>query len=384
MNSIFFDLICVSIDSSSRFSRQPTAEEWKLLYDESRKHSLLGVCFAGVRRNIEYVKQTKGDVYIPMNIYNQWLGVACNIQQYNERLNFYCIDLEQKLLKDGFKSCILKGQGLNAHYGTLNNLRQPGDIDIWAIGKDKDVVAWAINTGALTSYDYHHADISIYKDVKVEVHYRPTLSRNLFRNLRLQKWFKAEGAKYIVFKEELGFSVPGYVFNVILILNHNFWHLLYEGVGFRQILDLYFVLRSIEECGSYQEQVKEEVFRLIKHFHLHRFAAASMWIMQEVLGLEEQYCICKLDKNAGRFLLCEIMQSGNFGKFDKRLDNNRYKSRIRLMFFWLKHNLRLFRYFPIDVLWTPIGVLRISLWRRWHNRNESNFNNIICQETKRK
>ena len=158
---------------------------------------------------------------------------------------------------------------------------------------------------------------------------------------------------------------------MILILNHNFWHLLYEGVGFRQILDLYFVLRSMEESGSYQDQLKEETFRLIKYFHLQRFAAASMWIMQEVLGLAEQYLICEPDKKAGRFLLDEIMQAGNFGKFDKRLNNNRYKSRIGLMFIWLKHNLRLLRYFPIDVLWTPIGVVRISLWRRWHYRKES-------------
>lgn len=371
MSCLFFDLIRVSIDYSYRFSCQPTAEEWKLLYGEARKHSLLGVCFAGVRKNIEYLKQNQGEVYIPMNIYHQWLGSAYNIQQYNERLNHYCIDLELKLVNDGFKSCILKGQGLNALYGTLINLRQPGDIDIWVLGKDENVVAWSRNTGALTFYDYHHADISIYKDVEVEVHYRPTLSRNLFRNLRLQKWFKEEGAKHIVFKKELGFSVPDYVFNVILILNHNFWHLLYEGVGFRQVLDLYFVLRSIDESMSYQDQLKEETFRLIKHFHLQRFAAASMWIMQEVLGLAEQYLICEPDKKAGRFLLDEIMQAGNFGKFDKRLNNNRYKSRIGLMFIWLKHNLRLLRYFPIDVLWTPIGVLRISLWRRWHYRNES-------------
>ena len=373
MNRLFFDLIRVSIDSSNKLPYQPTAEEWKRLYDEARKHSLLGVCFAGVRRNIEYVRQTKEDVYIPMNIYHQWLGVACNIQQYNEQLNHYCIDLEQKLLNDGLKSCILKGQGLNALYGTLINLRQPGDIDIWPFAGPREIIAWARKTGALTFYDYHHADISLFKNVDIELHYRPTLSRNLLRNVKLQKWFKNEGKKHIAFKEELGFSVPDYVFNVILILNHNFWHLLFEGIGLRQVLDLYFVLRSIEECQPYQVQVKDEVYRLIKHFQLQRFAAASMWIMQEVLGLEEQYFICKPNKDVGSFLLDEIMKSGNFGKFDKRLNKHRYKSRIGLMFFWFKHNLRLFRYYPEDVLWSPIGILRISVWRRWYYRNEHNL-----------
>lgn len=368
MNRLFFELISISIDPSNRFSCQPTAEEWKRLYDVARKHSLLGICFAGVRRNIEYVKQNKCNVYIPTNVYNQWLGVACTIQQYNEKLNLYCIDLEQKLLKDGLKSCILKGQSLNALYGKLTYLRQPGDIDVWALAEPKEIIEWARETGTLTFYDYHHADLSIFNNVEVELHYRPSLSRNLLKNARLQKWFKTEGKKHIVFKDELGFSVPDYVFNVILILNHNFWHLMYEGVGLRQFLDLYFVLKDLEYPNQRKEQ--EEVQRLINFFHLHHFAKASMWIMKEVLKLEEKHLLCDPDEKSGRFLLDEIMQSGNFGKFDKRLNKGRYQSRIGLMASWMKHNLRLFKYYPEDVLWTPIGILRISLWRRWHYRKE--------------
>ena len=109
---------------------------------------------------------------------------------------------------------------------------------------------------------------------------------------------------------------------------------------------------------------------LIKHFRLQRFAAASMWIIKEMFGLEEQYLICNPDEKAGRFLLDEIMQSGNFGKYDKRLNKMRYQSRTALMSSWMKHNFRLFKYYPEDVLWTPIGILRISLWRRWYYRKE--------------
>lgn len=218
----------------------------------------------------------------------------------------------------------------------------------------------------MTFYDYHHADLSLYKETEIELHYRPTLSRNLLRNRRLQNWFRKQGGRHIVFKEELGFSVPDYVFNVILTLNHNFWHLMYEGVGLRQVLDLFFVLRSVKDYTQCQSQLHTEASMLIKHFRLQRFAAASMWIIKEIFGLEEQYIICNPDEKAGRFLLDEIMQSGNFGKYDKRLNKMRYQSRIGLMFSWMKHNFRLYKYYPEDVLWTPIGILRISLWRRWH------------------
>lgn len=142
---------------------------------------------------------------------------------------------------------------------------------------------------------------------------------------------------------------------------------MYEGVGLRQILDLYFVLKSVDsdiDSDIDFDEHKEEAWRLVKHFRLQRFAAASMWIMREVLGLDDQYLICSPGEKAGRFLLNEIMLSGNFGKFDKRLSKDRYQSPLKLMLSWLSHNFRLIRYYPADVLWTPLGVLRISMCKR--------------------
>lgn len=366
MDRLFFELIRLSIGSSEALSRQPKTDEWQCLYQMAVKQSLLGLCFAGVRKHMETSKQNGEDVAIPSKAYHQWLGTAVHIQQRNELMNKHCADFEKKLAEAGYKSCVLKGQGLAALYGELSGLRQSGDIDTWALGKPKDIIEWARKTGTMTYYDYHHADISLYKGVEIELHYRPSLSRNLLRNARLQKWFREEGEKHIVFKDELGFSVPDYAFNVVLTLNHNLWHLMYEGVGLRQVLDLYFVLRSNDD-----NQLRNEALKLIKHFRLQRFAAASMWIMKEMLGLEMQYLICDPDEKSGRFLLDEIMRAGNFGKFDERLSKDRYESRVGLMFAWLRHNFRLVRFYPADVLWTPIGVLRISLWRRWRYRKDS-------------
>ncbi len=371
MKGLFFELIRLSIGTYDNLSRQPSIDEWSKLYSMARKQSLIGVCFAGVKKFLDSSPQNNIVAVIPSKIYFRWLGTVAHIQERNKWMDKRCAEFEQKLAEDGYKSCVLKGQGLAALYENLRGLRQPGDIDAWAIGEPKSVIEWARKTGTMTFYDYHHADLSLYKDTEIELHYRPTLSRNLLRNARLQRWLKSEGEKHIVFKEELGFSVPDYVFNVVLTLNHNFWHLMYEGVGLRQVLDLFFVLRSVKGSTECQSQLQSEALMLIKHFRLQRFAAASMWIMKEVFGLEEQYLIGNPNEKAGRFLLDEIMQSGNFGKYDKRLNRKRYQSRIGLMFSWLKHNSRLVRYYPVDVLWTPIGILRISLWRRWHYRKEN-------------
>ena len=162
-------------------------------------------------------------------------------------------------------------------------------------------------------------------------------------------------------------------------------------------MDLYFVLRSLPSANVNERElsanlsvntssdtsakninnIQDETLKLLKHLKLLRFTSASMWIMKEVFGLEDEYLLCEPDVNAGRFLLDEIMQAGNFGHHDERLKEGRYKaSRVGLMWAWMRHTSRLFKYYPADVLWTPIGILRISLWRRWHYRNENELKNI--------
>lgn len=375
INNLFFELIRVAIGSQESLSRLPSAREWGELYKMAEKQSLVGVCFAGLQRLGADADEGFARIGISEMLYLTWMGMAVKIQQKNELMNMRCIELQEKLSVDRYVSCVLKGQGVASLYGgDLVKLRQPGDIDIWILAESQEVIEWARKTGKLYYYDYHHADINIFTDSEVELHYRPSLSRNIVRNVRLQKWFKEEGAKHIAYREDLGFALPDYILNVILTLNHNFWHLLYEGVGMRQMMDLYFVLKSLSVSPSVDD--KDEVLKLLKYFQLMRFTGASMWIMKEVFGLEEMYLLCEPNESAGKFLLDEIMQAGNFGKHDERLKNGRYKNRWGLMLTWMRHTFRLFKYYPADVLWTPIGILRISLWRRWYYRNENELKNI--------
>ena len=125
-------------------------------------------------------------------------------------------------------------------------------------------------------------------------------------------------------------------------------------------MDLYFILKS----KGYDKEEKEDITLLLKRFHLLRFAAAVMWVEREVFGLQEEYMLCAPDERAGRFLLSEIMRAGNFGHHDMRIKGVRDGNRMQLMWRWMKHSMRLFRLYPADVLWLPIGVVRISMWRR--------------------
>ena len=355
-NLLFVELIKAALGRRKSLSALPSEKQWYKLFELAQQQAIAGVCFAGVQRQKEL------GVCPPTQLYYEWLAVAGMIQQQNELLNQESAEICRLVADGGYKSCVLKGQAVASLYDEeLRMLRQSGDIDVWMLALPKEVIAWGRGTGRIYYYDYHHADLDYFKETEVELHYRPTLSRNLLRNARLQRWFRLELDKLIVDSEDLGFAMPRADFNLILTLNHNFWHLLYEGVGLRQMMDLYFVLRSRTEITEITK-----IEKLLKYFMLLRFARACMWVMQEVFGLERQYMVCEPDERSGRFLLNEIMTAGNFGQHDPRLKRGGESNRLVLLRRWLKHTFRLFGQDPSDVLWTPIGVLRISLWRRWH------------------
>lgn len=199
------------------------------------------------------------------------------------------------------------------------------------------------------------------------MHYRPSISRNLIRNGRLQKWLVEEGKTHIVYDEALGFCKPDYTFNVVLCLNHLLWNQMYEGVGMRQMMDLYFVLRQVPKVQGGAEvssERKMKLLEMLKHLKLLRFASACLWIVMTVFRLEDKCLLCVPNEHEGKFLLDEIMKAGNFGKHDERLNKNRYTNHLLLMKDWLRHNWRLINFFPKDVIWTPAGILWISMWKK--------------------
>ena len=68
------------------------------------------------------------------------MGMAAKIQQKNRTMDEQCVNLRKRLAVDGFRSCILKGQGVGQLYTEhILGLRQSGDIDIW-LDADTDTI----------------------------------------------------------------------------------------------------------------------------------------------------------------------------------------------------------------------------------------------------
>lgn len=360
--NLFFEILQVAVGTRERLSCIPTSKDWDIAYQQAVEQAVVGVCFYGLE--LVYQQQPEAVANLPQPLFMQWFAMSMDIRKRNMAVDKRCAELYDKIRQAGYEACLLKGQAFADNYSSpACQYRQSGDIDMWMMTDYKSVLEWAGRNGKVEAYDYHHADVKIFSDVAVELHYRPSISRNLSRDRKLQKWFDRDGKRYVVYNERLGVNVPDAVFNMILALNHNLWHLVCGGIGIRQTMDLYFIAKSSVKS--------RDLDALIEKFQLKKFAAASAWVMWHVFEdevehsflLSEQSPLPMPNEKAGRLLLSEIMKGGNFGRYDKR-KKVKFEGKRLMMLVNLIHSVRLFWHFPLEVLWSPIGIARISLWRR--------------------
>ena len=394
MDQLFFELIRVAIGNAVCLSHTPTAKEWQMLYEMAKKQSLVGICFAGVQR-LQAQRQAPnswGNEQGEM-LYLQWMGMAAKIQQRNEVLNRQCAELAESLKLRGYRSSILKGQGfatlykvraerlelrdsdsefdnnsklssLSSHLGLL---RQSGDIDIYVdCGREK-AIEYARSMQDEVVWDYKHLHLKMFKDTEVEMHYRPEILMNLRKNARLQRWFEQPEVQSSMFQTTGGLVAPSVEFNLFYILLHIYRHFLFEGVGMRQLMDYYFVLRT--QISDKRLEINDDLLRLLKEFGMERFAKGIMWIMKTVFAGHDNdddndnfFLGIKPDEKEGRYILREVMEGGNFGHHDERNMVNvsgKKGSVLRI----LRHNWHLLAHYPSEALWAPIYFVWHKLWK---------------------
>ena len=360
MEDIFFELIQVALGTRECLSRVPNEQEWKTLYAWCQKQSISGIVFHALDSLSTYGQKP------PLPILYEWIGCAQTIEVRNRSINKTCVEICQEFHDDGLETCVLKGQG-NAVMYPKPLLRTPGDIDVWVKpevrGKKlevRDIINYVKKRNPEGRVLYHHVDMGYFKDVEVEVHYRPTFMFNLMHNRRLQKYYATHVSPIEVeLPEEAGcISVPNWEFNIVFQLSHVYNHLLHEGIGLRQVVDYYYLLRSDGRS------MMDDVSNILRYFGLDKIAGAMMWMLNEMLGLPEEYLIVPKDENRGRVLLAEIMKGGNFGHYDA--ENQKANNAIKKNLQRIKRDMRMMRYFPSECLWEPVFRVYHYFWRMAH------------------
>lgn len=206
-----------------------------------------------------------------------------------------------------------------------------------------------------------HTQMKVYDNTDVEVHFIPSYLECLWQDKALHRFFASEKEACFI----AGRCTDR--FNQVFILAHAFRHLFGEGVGLRQLMDYYFVLKNSEDRLS-----REEFCKVMKETCMLSFAKAVMWIMAHVFANEnkntstdsaqannEDWLLCEPDEKDGRFLLKEVMLSDNYGHHDDRVKHSARQNTF--MRFWriTLYNCRVIRFSPWIVICSPF-------WRTWH------------------
>ena len=347
----FFALLRLAM-TGEQFDSVPTAEEWSEFYQMAGIQSVTGVCFTAFPR-LPKAQQP------PVELMVRWMGEAEDIRRMNELQNQEAARLTRLFTEAGRRSAILKGQA-NARLYPDRLSRQVGDIDIWVEGGKKGVVALLMELGLVTELgstsvdgkptaSYHHVHLPPTKDhIVVEVHFRPSSGNfNPFTNRRLQRWLEQEIASSCQPVDE-GFNVPSVRFALMMQLSHIQRHFLVVGIGLRQICDYYWLLKNSTD------EDRREVASHLSSFGLRYTASALMWVLGEVLHLDEDLMLCPPDSYRGEWMLREIMAGGNFGHHAGR---EKHGTLRRVMEGRLRH-LKLMRFDFWEEFWVEVNFCK--------------------------
>ena len=386
---IFFEFLRFCIGTVQEVPSSLKGADWRALYAMARKQCLVGVLFDGIKRLPADVGMDKGLLF-------QWMAQNQTLRKANARLDKAAVEVAEWFGRKGFRTCVLKGQG-NALLYPPGMERTPGDIDLWVDGGDRKVVSFVRSLSPDEKVCYHHIGFPEYNGVEVEVHFRPSFLFCFRHNRRLQGYYERVMDEQFAHKVKLGgqgeIAVPKAEFNLIFQLTHIFTHLMNEGIGLRQLLDYFFVLKNTDFIGNtdgdgflLNTDFTDNTDRIggnvdgdgflvntdltdrrllqdeLRRLGLWEFAGAVMYIMKEVFGLEDDWLIVPPDVKRGRLVLKEVLEAGNFGQYDKR--NWFGHSALGHNLQRLYRDMRLVRYFPEEALSEPFFRIWHFFWRK--------------------
>lgn len=336
--------------------------DWDLLFQFASKQSILGILFEGVEKfysSISKDNPQNGSHFAGKDLLFEWIGAKEVIRNRNGIINERVKTLYELFRSGGFRSCLLKGQG-NAHFYPKPELRNSGDIDMWVEG-DRAIIVSYLKSLGVNVHDIHlvHANADFFCDTNVEVHFIPACFNNPWRQKRFKKFVQECGREqFEQYDSEVGYVHPTVSFNLVYNLVHIYLHVLGEGIGLRQIIDYYYILKHSEP--------RQRVFAYeqIQSLHLERFAASLMFVLKDALGIDESLLLCQPDEKRGKNLLQEIIDGGNFGRYGKFASRANKNQRIKRGFENLIRNVRFLTVYPGEVLCIPFFKIWHWSWRK--------------------
>lgn len=367
-NNLFVELLQLSLGTRVELSRVPSKLEWQFLLDESERQAVAGIMLAGLESLPDNQRP-------PQAILLQWIGVCQQIEMQNALTTKACQQLCKQLDSDGFGVCVLKGQSNYRYYpAEMKNRRSCGDVDVWVSPKGKEgkhpvktVLEYVQSHFDMNGLCWLHTSHVDKSGVPVEVHLRASFMSEPCKNRRFQKHFsKVEDCRTFVNIDGAETPCMKVDEDVIYQMNHIYRHLIDEGVGLRQVIDYYYLLKA---WNKEHERSRDETMKIVSHLGMKKFAGALMYVLQELLRMPSELLLCPASVEDGKFLMNEILMSGNFGHNDPRLgaiSSNGGYLRNRTSQAWrrFKRNIRFLTSYPGEVIWEPIVRVEHFVWKK--------------------
>lgn len=311
MEDLFLTLLQISLGVCDKLSRTPNSREWERLYELAEEQAIVGLLLTGL-------ESLPPEQLPPLELKLQWIGEAQIIQYENKMMDKAVVNLCQEMGKAGIRIFVFKGQTLAALYPD-GSLRQSGDIDFYCHPEDWDhALQWFRDKWDVEYPDVINTEKDVefeYNDVIYEMHNRLTL----FANSRHSRYWEQVVMPEILthpFSVDIdGNAVPTLapLYNVLFVFVHIFRHLISDGIGLRQFVDLYYLMKVIK-------WQKEDVYLLERYLEgigLKKAFKGLGAILTDYFELPEEsfpFVIKNDDHKAAPALMTNILAYGNFGQ----------------------------------------------------------------------
>lgn len=367
MHNLFIELLQVSLGTRDELSLAPLSVEWDTVYDEAERQAVTGIMLSGLERLIDNQRP-------PQEILLQWIGSCQQIEAQNVQTTKTCHKVCKQLEHDGYLACVLKGQTNYRYYPKeMKNRRSCGDIDVWVVSNNdgckhpvRNVIEYVQSHFEMNGLCWLHTSHVEENGVPVEIHLRPSFMSEPCKNRRFQKYFgNIEARREYADLDGEFIPVMRVDEDVIYQMNHIYRHLIDEGVGLRQVVDYFFLLTA---WNREHKRSKEETMEIVSMLGMKKFAGALMYVLREVCGMKDEMLLCPASVSDGKFLMNEIMLSGNFGQGDPRMAeinaHGYFSSRASQACRRFKRNMRFITSYPGEVIWEPIVRVEHFVWKK--------------------
>ena len=354
MNDLFLRILRLAMCSNEciKEKEEISVEECRLLLSEARKQAVDGVLLDGLSKVM--VKDDSHNQKLKL----QWIASALQLERRNVLTNQCAKKVTDFFREGGYRSCVLKGQGVALLYPNPKR-RRCGDIDLWVEGERDEVVNFVRSKG-IRAYDVHlvHATADFFEEIPVEIHFRPSWMYNPILDGKLQKFFTEQAsAQFANYDESVGFAYPTIYFNLVHSMVHINRHIFEEGIGLRQLMDYYYILQHSTQ------QERSDAYKVLCSVGLKKFVGTVMYVLKQVFVLENDLMLCEPNSVLGIPLLDSILVGGNFGK---ALGLKHGRNKLEKGLLQWKHNLQLMLPYANEAMWIPFFQVWHYGWRKKH------------------